>query len=143
MTRPDGQLLNPDAPGVLITGAAGEVGHAILRGLAAGGAHDVVATDLRSVAMDGASCVQGDLLDPNLVESLFTGRIGLVIHLAALLSSAGEQHPDLAFSGNGIKQLTQDQKELEHLRKQLKDVTMERDILKKAVSIFSKSDRKY
>jgi transposase len=54
-----------------------------------------------------------------------------------------EQHPDLAFSGNGIKQLTQDQKELEHLRKQLKDVTMERDILKKAVSIFSKSDRKY
>ena len=54
-----------------------------------------------------------------------------------------EQHPDLAFSGNGIKQLTQDQKELEHLRKQLKDVIMERDILKKAVSIFSKSDRKY
>ena len=54
-----------------------------------------------------------------------------------------EQHPDLAFSGNGVKQLTEDQKELEHLRKQLKDVTMERDILKKAVSIFSKSDRKY
>ena len=54
-----------------------------------------------------------------------------------------EQHPDLAFSGNDIKQLTEDQKELEHLRKQLKDVTMERDILKKAVSIFSKSDRKY
>ena len=54
-----------------------------------------------------------------------------------------EQHPDLAFSGNVIKQLTEDQKELEHLRKQLKDVTMERDILKKAVSIFSKSDRKY
>lgn len=54
-----------------------------------------------------------------------------------------EQHPDLAFSGNGIKQLTENQKELEHLRKQLKDVTMERDILKNAVSIFSKSDRKY
>ena len=54
-----------------------------------------------------------------------------------------EQHPDLAFSGNGVKQLTEDQKELEQLRKQLKDVTMERDILKKAVSIFSKSDRKY
>ncbi|QMU63510.1 MAG: transposase [Flavobacteriaceae bacterium] len=54
-----------------------------------------------------------------------------------------EQRPDLAFSGNGVKQLTEDQKELERLRKQLKDVTMERDILKKAVSIFSKSDRKY
>ncbi len=54
-----------------------------------------------------------------------------------------EQRPDLAFSGNGVKQLTEDQKELERLRKQLKDVNMERDILKKAVSIFSKSDRKY
>ena len=100
MTRPGGQLLNPDASGVLVTGAAGEVGHAILRGLAAGGAQEVVATDLRSVAIDGAACVQGDLLDPNLVESLFTGRIGLVIHLAALLSSAGEQHPDLAWRIN-------------------------------------------
>ena len=55
-----------------------------------------------------------------------------------------QQRPDLAFSGNGVKQLTEDQKELERLRKQLNDVTMERDILKKAVSIFfSKSDRKY
>ena len=31
--------------------------------------------------------------------------------------------------------------ELKELKKQLKDVTMERDILKKTVSIFSKSDR--
>ncbi len=54
-----------------------------------------------------------------------------------------EQCPDIAFSGNGVKQLTEDQKELERLHKQLKDVTMERDILKKSVSIFSKSDRKY
>ena len=48
----------------------------------------------------GAACVQGDLLDPSLVESLFTGRIGLVIHLAALLSSAAEKHPDLAWQIN-------------------------------------------
>ena len=51
-------------------------------------------------------------------------------------------NPDLAFGGNGIKQLTEEQKELERLRKELNDVTMERDILKKAVSIFSRSDRK-
>lgn len=54
-----------------------------------------------------------------------------------------EQRPDVAFSGNGFKQLTEEQKELEHLGKQLKDVTMERDLLKKTVSIFSKSHRKY
>lgn len=52
-------------------------------------------------------------------------------------------NPSLAFGGNGKKQLTEEQKELALLRKKLADVEMERDILKKAVSIFSVSDRKY
>lgn len=39
------------------------------------------------------------------------------------------------------KELSEEEKELKVLRKQLHDVTMERDILKKAVSIFSKNDR--
>lgn len=50
--------------------------------------------------------------------------------------------PALAFSGNGKKQLTDEQKELARLKRELADVRMERDILKKAVSIFSVSDRK-
>lgn len=49
---------------------------------------------------------------------------------------------DLAFSGNGKAQLTEEQKELKRLKRELADVKMERDILKKAVSIFSVSDRK-
>ncbi len=36
---------------------------------------------------------------------------------------------------------TEEQEEMRALRKALRDVTMERDILKKAVSIFSKSDK--
>ena len=39
------------------------------------------------------------------------------------------------------KELSAEQEELKSLRKELRDVTVERDILKKAVSIFSKSDR--
>ena len=39
------------------------------------------------------------------------------------------------------KELSKEEKELRALRKELRDVTMERDILKKAVSIFSKSDK--
>lgn len=50
--------------------------------------------------------------------------------------------PSLAFGGKGIKQLTEEQKELAHLRKALKDAKLENEILKKAVSIFSVSDRK-
>ena len=51
-------------------------------------------------------------------------------------------NPGLAFGGNGKKQLTEDQRALAKLQKELADVKMERDILKKAVSIFSASDRK-
>jgi len=39
------------------------------------------------------------------------------------------------------KELSQEEKELKALRKELREITMERDILKKAVSIFSKSDK--
>jgi|TARA_R100000353_G_C6441921_1_gene178845 transposase len=38
-------------------------------------------------------------------------------------------------------ELSQDEMEMRALRKELREVTLERDILKKAVSIFSKSDR--
>ena len=38
------------------------------------------------------------------------------------------------------KVLSEEAQELKALKKELRDVTMERDILKKAVSIFSKSD---
>ena len=39
------------------------------------------------------------------------------------------------------RELTTEEIELKALKKELKEVTLERDILKKAVSIFSKSDR--
>ena len=40
-------------------------------------------------------------------------------------------------------ELTQDQKEIKRLQKELKEAELERDILKKAVSIFSKGDGRY
>jgi transposase len=39
------------------------------------------------------------------------------------------------------KEFSQEELELKNLRKELREITMERDILKKAVSIFSKSDK--
>jgi len=46
-----------------------------------------------------------------------------------------------SFPGRGKPKLTEEQKEIALLKKQLKDVSLENEILKKAVSIFSKSDK--
>lgn len=48
-----------------------------------------------------------------------------------------------AFPGNGKQNLSEEQLEIINLKKALKEVEIERDILKKAVSIFSKGDSKY
>ncbi len=48
-----------------------------------------------------------------------------------------------SFPGNGIPKMTEEESEVARLKKELVEMRMERDILKKAVSIFSKSDGKY
>jgi len=53
------------------------------------------------------------------------------------------KHLEASFPGQGNKILTDDQKEIARLKKELRDAQIERDILKKAVSIFSKNDGKY
>ena len=47
-----------------------------------------------------------------------------------------------SFTGKGNISLTAEEKEIRRLQKELREMQMERDILKKAVSIFSKSDRR-
>ncbi len=49
----------------------------------------------------------------------------------------------VSFPGNGQKKMTPLEAENAKLLKQLTDMRMERDILKKAVGIFSKNDGKY
>ena len=46
-----------------------------------------------------------------------------------------------AFPGNGTEALSEDQKKIKELEKQLKNTEVERDILKKAVAIFSKASK--
>tara|TARA_R110000868_G_C10823757_1_gene758819 strand:- start:885 stop:1199 length:315 start_codon:yes stop_codon:yes gene_type:complete len=54
-----------------------------------------------------------------------------------------EQYSEGSFSGHGNANLTTDQKEIARLKRELRDAQEERDILKKAVRIFSKGDSKY
>ncbi len=57
-----------------------------------------------------------------------------------LLSKWRQRESD---SSQVVAGLTEDQKMIKKLRKELKDAQMERDILKKAVGIFSKGDGRY
>jgi len=45
----------------------------------------------------------------------------------------------IAFPGNGVEALTEEERRIRELEKQLKDTEMERDILKKAMAIFSRA----
>jgi len=53
------------------------------------------------------------------------------------------KYGDNSFSGHGNKTMTDDQKKIARLEKELREAKLERDILKKAVSIFSKTDSKF
>lgn len=53
------------------------------------------------------------------------------------------QYKEGSFSGHGNQNMTSEQKEIARLKKELNDAKLERDILKKAISIFSKGDSKY
>jgi transposase len=62
---------------------------------------------------------------------------GLIGRWRQQLKNQGE----LAFPGKGIEALTLEQKQIKELEKKLKDAEMERDILKKAVAIFSRAPK--
>ncbi len=50
--------------------------------------------------------------------------------------------PEGSFPGHGKPRHTPEEAEIARLKRQLRDVEMEREILKKAISIFSKGDGK-
>lgn len=54
-----------------------------------------------------------------------------------------ERYQEGSFSGHGNVNMTNDQKEIARLKRELRDAQIERDILKKAVSIFSRGDGRY
>ncbi len=62
---------------------------------------------------------------------------------AGRISKWKQRHkkPDQTLSVNST--LTQEQQEIRRLQRELRETQMERDILKKAVSIFSRGDGRY
>lgn len=89
---------------ILITGASGEVGHALVKRLASEGNNQLLTLDLRSLPEDIRSLtthIEGDLLNEILLARLVSEyEIDAVYHLAALLSKSSEFAPDMAHQVN-------------------------------------------
>ena len=66
-------------------------------------------------------------------------KLGINADLIYQWRKAFKKNGDLAFPGKGIEALTDEQKRIRELEKELKNTEMERDILKKAMAIFSRA----
>lgn len=90
--------------GILITGAAGEIGDALIRSLLQQGETQIITLDLRPLPAEiskSVTHVQGDLMDQGLLARLVSEyEIATIYHLAALLSTRAEFTPELAHQVN-------------------------------------------
>ena len=68
--------------------------------------------------------------------------LGIEAHLIYRWKKEFDEYDRNSFPGRGKPKMTDEQKEISRLKAELKDAQLERDILKKAISIFSTSDKK-
>ncbi|HYL91356.1 MAG TPA: NAD-dependent epimerase/dehydratase family protein [Burkholderiales bacterium] len=80
---------------ILVTGAAGYIGSALVRSL---DADQVIATD--QTAMPFPNAVVGNIAYPQFARSLITPEVGVVFHLASLVSGGAEQNFELGTKVN-------------------------------------------
>lgn len=69
--------------------------------------------------------------------------LGITVDLVNRWRREHHQYREGSFSGHGNVNMTDEQKEIARLKKELREAQLESEILKKAVSIFSKRDNKY
>jgi len=90
--------------GILITGAAGEIGAALIHTLIREGEDQIITLDLRPLPAEIAgkvTHVQGDITDQALLARLVSEyEIATIYHLAALLSTRAEFTPEAAHRVN-------------------------------------------
>lgn len=90
---------------ILVTGAAGEMGQALINRLSDEGVTNILALDVNPVPEDiKARCqvsVTGDITDEKLIQRLITEyETSVIFHLAALLSTRAEFNPEMAHRVN-------------------------------------------
>jgi threonine 3-dehydrogenase len=105
---------------ILITGASGEIGHALIKSLSEADNFQILTLDLEQLPEDVRSMtthIQGSILDQALLDRMISEyEFVTIYHLAALLSTRGEFTPNTAHRVNvegtrGLLQLAAEQSE--------------------------------
>ena len=90
--------------GILITGAAGEIGDALIKNLGVRVENQIITLDLKALPPGNeriVTHVQGDIMDSSLLARLVSEyEISTIYHLAALLSTRAEFTPEQAHRVN-------------------------------------------
>jgi len=68
--------------------------------------------------------------------------LGIRVELLYRWRAEFASRPQTSFPGNGKVALSEEETEIARLKRELAEMRLERDILKKAIGIFSKSDGK-
>ncbi|MEO0728113.1 MAG: transposase [Bacteroidota bacterium] len=82
-------------------------------------------------------------LEPDIVVAELAERYGLHVNTIYTWRSNYYKEHGIETQGQGIKEQTDEEREITRLKKQLREAELERDILKKAIGIFSKRDGKF
>ena len=105
---------------ILITGASGEIGQALVKALAESQSEAIITLDISPIPEEIRSMVvamQGDIMDKALLSRLVSEyEIDTIYHLAALLSTRAEFSPEMAHKVNvegtlGLLQMAAEQSE--------------------------------
>lgn len=81
--------------------------------------------------------------EPDNLVSDIAQRYGLAANTLTRWRREFREEHDIKPEGQGIKIMSDEEREIARLKKQLREAQLERDILKKAIGIFSKGDGKF
>ena len=89
---------------ILVTGASGEIGQALIRSLLQQYKEPIITLDIQPIPDEMRSrvvCIQGDILDKAILSRLVSEyELEIIFHLAALLSTRSEFSPEAAHRVN-------------------------------------------